>query len=347
MALLPDTIDALLVTRLVNVRYLTGFSGSNGAVLIGRTRAPVLAVDGRYLLQAATEAPDLECIEARVVASALVSHAAQQRVRRVGVESGHVTLSVMVALEAAGADQVELVPVGPLVEPLRAVKDADEVSLLRRACEITDAAFERVVTTLHEGVTERAVAWELETAIHAEGGGGPAFDTIVAFGPNSAIPHHQPTDRCLSAGDLIKIDFGACHRGYHADMTRTVVLGRAADWQRDLHAEVAAIQTTCREKCQVGALPLDLDAIARSGIEAAGHEAQHGLGHGVGLEIHEDPFLTPGSAAGPLVAGMTVTIEPGIYVAGRGGVRIEDTMLIAPDGSTPMTAASRELREVG
>lgn len=344
---LPDTIDALLVTRLVNVRYLTGFSGSNGAVLLDRSAPPVLAVDGRYTVQAATEAPDIECLEARTVASALVSCATRRRVRRIGVEASHVTLALHAALQAAGAEDVELVPVAPLVEPIRAVKDDDEVDLLRRACEITDVAFAGIVTSLREGVSERDVAWELVTAIHAEGGDGPSFATIVAFGPNSAIPHHQPTDRTLSPGDLVKVDFGALYRGYHADMTRTVVLGRAADWQRDLHAQVTAIQSLCREECQIGVLPVELDTAARRRVEAVGHQTQHGLGHGVGLEIHEDPFLTPASSAGPLVAGMTVTIEPGIYVPDRGGVRIEDTMLIAVDGSTPLTASPRELLEVG
>jgi Xaa-Pro aminopeptidase len=344
---LSDTVDGFLVTHLVNVRYLTGFSGSNGAVLIDRAAPPVLAVDGRYTLQAAAEAPDIECIEARAVAAALVSRATERLLRRIGVEASHVTLTLNSALQAAAEGAVELVPMQPVVECLRAVKDDAEVGRLRRACEITDAAFASITTWLRAGVTEREVAWQLEAVIHAEGGDGPAFDSIVAFGSNSAIPHHQPSERALAAGDLVKVDFGALYRGYHADMTRTVVLGHAADWQRDLHAEVASIQAACRESCQVGAVPSDLDTIARQGIEAAGHLAQHGLGHGVGLEIHEDPFLTPGSTAGPLSAGMTVTIEPGIYLADRGGVRIEDTMLVAADGATPLTASPRELLEVG
>jgi Xaa-Pro dipeptidase len=250
-------------------------------------------------------------------------------------------------LQAAGTGDVELIPVGPIVEPLRSVKDDAEVGLLRHACDITDRAFADVIAELQEGVTEREVAWRLEAAIHAAGGDGPAFETIVAFGPHSAVPHHQPTERTLSASDFIKVDFGALYRGYHADMTRTVVLGHAADWQRDLHAEVASIQAACRQRCEVGAVPVELDGIARQGIEAAGHQAQHGLGHGVGLEIHEDPFLTPGSGAGPLAPGMTVTIEPGIYIADRGGVRIEDTMLLGAEAATPLTRSPRDLLEVG
>jgi Xaa-Pro dipeptidase len=344
---LPDTIDALLVTRLVNVLYLTGFSGSNGAVLIRRDAPPVLAVDGRYTIQAASQAPDLECIETRAVGVALVSYAKRAHVRRLGIEAGHVTLALSATLQDAGNGEVELIPMSPIVEPLRVVKDDAEVGSLRHACDITDRAFAALIAGLHAGVTEREVAWQLESAIHADGGDGLAFDTIVAFGPHSAVPHHQPTDRILSAGDFIKVDFGAKYCGYHADMTRTVVLGHAADWQRDLHAEVASIQAACRDRCEVGAVPVELDGIARQGIEAVGHHVHHGLGHGVGLEIHEDPFLTPGSTAGPLAQGMTVTIEPGIYIADRGGVRIEDTMLVGAKGATPLTTSPRDLLEVG
>lgn len=347
IASFPDTIDALLVTRLVNLRYLTGFTGSNGAVLVSRSGAPVLAVDGRYTLQAAAAAPDLECIEARAVAPSLVTRAAATGVRRVGIEAGHVTLALQAALDDVAGESVELVAVAPLVEPLRAVKDDAEIALLQQACAITDAAFDAVIGRLREGTTERDVAWQLAASIHDHGGDGTAFDSIVAFGANSAIPHHQPTDRALAPGDLVKVDFGALHRGYHADMTRTVVLGAPADWQRDLHSEVAAIQTACRDACRPGAIPIELDRLARKRIESIGHPVAHGLGHGVGLEIHEDPFLTPGSAAGALTAGMTVTIEPGIYLAEQGGVRIEDAMVVTAAGSTPMTASPRGLLEIG
>jgi Xaa-Pro aminopeptidase len=173
-----------------------------------------------------------------------------------------------------------------------------------------------------------------------------SFDSIVGFGPNSAIPHHQPTDRPLAPGDLVKVDFGALAGGYHADMTRTVVLAPAADWQRDLHAQVLGIQTDCRRACAPGASPRDLNQQAADAIAATGHDVAHGLGHGVGLEIHEDPFLTPGSAAGELVPNVALTIEPGIYLPGRGGVRIEDTLAIGAAGATSLTASPRELLEI-
>ena len=346
VASLPDTVDALLVTGLVNARYLTGFTGSNAAVLLWRDDA-VLATDGRYLTQAAAESADLECLEARSVAEALVERAAERGMHRVGIEAGHVTLALHERLSAAAEDRVELLALGRLVEPLRAVKDDGELAALGRACAITDAAFVSVITALRPGVSERDVAWLLESAVRDSGGVGMAFDSIVAFGSNSAIPHHQPTGRTLARGDLVKLDFGALYDGYHADMTRTVVLGTAAEWQRELHTLVADIQQSCRAHCVVGAVPRELDSRATRAIEASGHRAAHGLGHGVGLQIHEDPFLTPGSVAAPLVESVVLTVEPGIYLPGKGGVRIEDTVVISASGPTALTVSPRELIEVG
>jgi Xaa-Pro aminopeptidase len=338
-----DTFDALLITRLPNVRYLSGFTGSSAALLVPATGAPVIATDGRYVTQMAQQAPDLECLETRGAALALVEHAATVGLRRLGVEARHVTLALHDSLREAAGERIELVPAGPFVEELRAVKDDAEVTALRTACRITDEAFESVFPQLRPGVTEREIAWQIHMAMRELGASGPAFDSIVGFGPHSAIPHHQPTDRPLADGDLVKFDFGACFGGYHADMTRTGVLGHAADWQRDLHAEVLDVQARSRASCVVGAVPQQLDTAAAAAIEAAGHSVAHGLGHGVGLEIHEEPFLTPESAAPPLVAANVVTIEPGIYLPGRGGVRIEDTMLVAEAGAEPLTTSPRDL----
>jgi Xaa-Pro aminopeptidase len=346
VASLPDTVDALLVTGLVNVRYLTGFTGSNAAVLAWRDDA-VLATDGRYVTQAAAECADLECLEARSAAAALIARAAERGMHRVGIEAAHVTLALHERLSAATEDRVELLALAHLVEPLRAVKDDGELAALGHACAITDAAFVSVMTALRPGVSERDVAWLLESAVRDSGGVGMAFDSIVAFGSNSAIPHHQPTGRTLARGDLVKLDFGALYDGYHADMTRTVVLGTAAEWQRELHTLVGDIQQSCRAHCVVGAVPGELDSHATRAIEASGHQAAHGLGHGVGLQIHEDPFLTPGSVAAPLVESVALTVEPGIYLPGKGGVRIEDTVVISASGPTALTVSPRELIEVG
>jgi Xaa-Pro aminopeptidase len=345
VAALPDTVDAVLISRVVNVRYLTGFTGSNAALLVRRDGGAVFATDGRYLTQTAAEVPDLECVDARACAIALVARAVSEGVGRLGIEGAEVTLAAQADLLEAAADQVALVVVGQLVEQLRAVKDADELLALGQACAITDAAFSDVIAQLRPGVTERDIEWSLQSAMRAHGATGLAFDSIVAFGPNSAIPHHDPTDRELAPGDLVKLDFGAKYDGYHADMTRTVVMSPAADWQRELHALVRDIQQRCADAAVVGAVPSDLDALARAGIELSGNQVAHGLGHGVGLEIHEQPFLGRGSTAGPLVDSVAVTVEPGIYLPGRGGVRIEDSVVITAAEPRSLTTSSRDLIE--
>jgi Xaa-Pro aminopeptidase len=329
----------------VNVRYLTGFTGSNAALLLRRDGAAVFATDGRYLTQAAEEVPDLECVDARDCASGLLARAAADGITRLGIESAEVTVSQLGRLRASAGESVALVPVEDLVEQLRAVKDVDELELLARACAITDHAFGEILDRLRPGVTERDIAWALHTSMRDHGADGLAFDTIVAFGPHSAIPHHEPTDRVLAAGDLVKMDFGAMYAGYHADMTRTVAVRPVADWQRELHATVYDIQQRCSAAAVVGAEPRELDAMARAGVADSGNQTAHGLGHGVGLEVHELPFLSLTSGDRPLVERVPVTIEPGIYLAGRGGVRIEDSVVVGVEGPTPLTRSPRELIE--
>jgi Xaa-Pro aminopeptidase len=342
---LPDGIDALLVCAAENIRYLTGFTGSNGSLLIGRAGDATLATDGRYSIQAAEQAPDVECIEARAVGPALVARAVAGGQVSVGFEPDAVTLALHDRLSAA-AEGGKLVRTEQLVERLRAVKDAAEIDALRVACQITDVAFEQVVLKAQVGVSERDLAFALTTAMRQLGAEADAFDPIVAFGPHSAIPHHPPSDRALATGDFVKTDFGARYAGYHADLTRTVVVGTPAGWQRDLHAAVRAVQAGGRAAATAGASPSNLDRDAHTGIEAAGFRMAHGLGHGVGLQIHEDPFLTPASPAGPLAAGMVLTIEPGGYIEGSGGVRIEDTLVIRDGEPELLTNSPRELIEI-
>jgi Xaa-Pro aminopeptidase len=286
-------------------------------------------------------------LDARDVAPAMVQHAAALAVRRLGIEADGLSVSLYEQLGELSGNDPALVPTNALVERLRAVKDDAELDSLARACAITDAAFTEILDRLRPGVSERDVAWWLHGAMRDHGAEGLAFDTIVAFGPHSAIPHHRPTGRELAPSELVKLDFGARYDGYHADMTRTVATAPAADWQRDLHGVVQRIQQQCREATVIGALPRDLDQLSRDAIAGSGHQSAHGLGHGVGLEVHELPFLSVRSSADRLVDRVPVTVEPGVYLPDRGGVRIEDTVVVGVDGTRSLTTSSRELIEVG
>ncbi|MGE2725068.1 aminopeptidase P family protein [Mycolicibacterium pulveris] len=330
-------LDAMLITNLVNVRYLAGFTGSNAALLVRvDSETPVLATDGRYRTQAAQQAPDAEIVIERACAAHLARRVAADSIRRLGFESHVVTVDAYAALADAAGDGVELVRAAGTVEALREVKDAGEVALLRLACEAADAALTDLVTRggLRAGRTEKEVRRELESLMLDHGADGPSFETIVATGANSAIPHHRPTDAVLAAGDFVKIDFGALVSGYHSDMTRTFVLGPIADWQREIYDLVATAQRAGREALVPGASLRDVDAASRQVIADAGYAENfgHGLGHGVGLQIHEAPGIGAASA-GTLLAGSAVTVEPGVYLPDRGGVRIEDTLVVGESGT--------------
>lgn len=321
----------MLVTDLVNVRYLSGFTGSNAALLVRVSEVtPVLATDGRYRTQAAQQSPDAEVVIERACAPYLAGRAAGDGLRRVGFESHVVTVDGHRRLREAAGD-TELVRAPGIVESLREVKDAGEVALLRLACEAADAALADLLERggLRPGRTEKQVRRDLEALMPDHGADGPSFETIVAAGPNSAIPHHRPTDAVLAAGDFVKIDFGALVSGYHSDMTRTFVLGRAQDWQREVYDLVAAAQRAGTEALAAGVTLSDVDAASRQVIVDAGYGEHfgHGLGHGVGLQIHEAPGINS-AAAGTLLAGSVVTVEPGVYLPDRGGVRIEDTLVV-------------------
>lgn len=328
----------MLVTRLVNVRYLSGFTGSNAALLIlADDDTPVLATDGRYRTQAAQQVPDADIVIERACAPFLTGRAAASGVRRLGFESHAVTVEGFDALVKEAGD-TELVRAAGTVETLREVKDAGEVALLRLACEAADAALADLVERggLRAGRTEREVGRDLESLMLDHGADGVSFETIVATGANSAIPHHRPTDAVLAAGDFVKIDFGALVCGYHSDMTRTFVLAPAAQWQRDVYELVAAAQKAGRDALRPGVALREVDAASRRVLADAGYEEHftHGLGHGVGLEIHEAPGISA-SAAGTLLAGSAVTVEPGVYLPDRGGVRIEDTLVVCEAAAEP------------
>ena len=249
-----------------------------------------------------------------------------------------VTVDGFAALRKAAGDSTELVRAAGTVEALREVKDAGEIALLRLACEAADAALTDLVERggLRAGRTEKEVGRELESLMLDHGADGVSFETIVAAGANSAIPHHRPTDAVLAAGDFVKIDFGALVCGYHSDMTRTFVLAPVAQWQLDIYELVAAAQQAGRDALAPGVTLKDVDGVSRQVIADAGYadNFSHGLGHGVGLQIHEAPGISA-SAAGTLLAGSAVTVEPGVYLPDHGGVRIEDTLVVREKAEDP------------
>ena len=339
-------LDAALITRLVNVRYLTGFTGSNGSLLVPASGPDVLATDGRYTIQAGAQAPDVELLIERVTAPALANRSRDGGHRRLGFESHDVTVDLHATLLST-VGGAELVGLRQAVERLRAVKDDEEVALLREACGIADRALADLIAAggLRAGRTEREVGRDLDARMLDHGAYERSFETIVAAGPDSAIPHHRPTGRVLERGDLVKLDFGATYGGYHSDMTRTLVLGEPTDWQREVYELVRAAQAAGRAALAPGADLRGVDAAARDVIAAAGRADAfaHGLGHGVGLEIHEAPALGPLSV-GTLADRMAVTVEPGVYFPGLGGVRIEDTLVVRDDADPDLlTTTTKDL----
>lgn len=337
--------DAALITAGPNVRYLTGLASSNAALLLpaGGDDA-VLATDSRYAGAARRDAPDLRLLEDRFIEAKLAAEAASRGIRRLAFEAHEMTVERHSEFTAR-AEGVAMLPFGRKIEVLRQVKDGAELEKLAVACQLTDAALAEVLPQIKPGMSERQLATLLDHAMAVGGAERPAFDTIVASGPNGAIPHHAPTLRELQRGDLVTMDFGALHDGYHADMTRTVAIGSAAHWQREIYDLVAAAQRAGIEALADGVEAGAVDAAAREVIEAAGHAAhfQHGLGHGVGLEIHEAPMLGYGRT-GKLTDRVPVTVEPGVYLPGMGGVRIEDVLVVtAGDRARFLTSTTREL----
>jgi Xaa-Pro aminopeptidase len=339
--------DAVLITAPPNVRYLTGLASSNAALLLPADGPGLLATDSRYQLAAQRDAPDLELTLGRFVEPLLATQAARLGLHRLAVETHHLTVDQYQQVGAA-AEDAGLVAFGKKIEELRTVKDPSELELIATACRITDQALADVLPLIRPGLNEHALAVALDRRLAELGASGPAFGTIVASGPNGALPHHVPSGRPLRRGDLVTMDFGAQFAGYHADMTRTVALGEPADWQRDLYQLVAAAQGAGCTAARPGAALREVDAAARDVIAEAGHGEHfgHGLGHGVGLEVHEAPMIGYGSA-GKLESRVSVTVEPGVYLPGRGGVRIEDVLIVGAgtaDGAAKiLTRTTKEL----
>ena len=345
------SLDALLVTNLVNVRYLTGYSGSAGMLLVGPSNN-LLVTDGRYRDQATAQlldaGVDADIAIGKVPEQWKAIDLALKGIGRVGLEADDVSWAVHDRLEktlaALTSGGTSLVPTSGLVEELRIVKDEGELGRIELAADIADIALAQVKERLNDGLTEQEFALELDTEMRRRGADGVSFETIVASGPNGALPHARPSDRKIGPGELVVIDFGAIVDGYHSDMTRTVCVGRVASPELlDVLDAVLVAQRAGVRAVKPGATGAEVDAACRDSLEHAGYGDLfvHGTGHGVGLLIHEAPALGPASAD-ILNEGAVVTVEPGVYIQGIGGVRIEDSLVVTATGARALTKSTKD-----
>ncbi len=347
VAQLPDReLDAVLVSGAENRRYLSGFSGSAGYLFITGERAH-LATDFRYTEQATAQAVHFNVEQVRSGWDWLITQLKESGAKQVGFESQAMTVLTYNSLSGAINEDSELsgvtlVPVPDLTDGQRSIKDSDELVLLQRAIDASDLAMEQVCPAITEGMTEREVAWRMEMAMRDAGADGISFDTIVAAGPNGAMAHHMPTDRVIRRGEPIVIDMGARVGGYCSDITRTVIVGEPDEMFHKIYGIVLDAQLTAIKKVSTGMTGEEADALAREVIAEAGYGDNfgHSLGHGVGLAVHENPRVSPRSTD-PLDVNSVFTVEPGIYISGWGGVRIEDIVILGEGGATPLSKASK------
>ena len=332
-------VDALLVTNGTNVRYLCGFESSNAQLLVDADRA-VLLTDGRYL-EAAARTPDVDVVETTHEPPAdLGGRLAELARGRVGFEAATVTVAAHAKLARSG---VELVPTERAVERLRAIKDASELDAIRAAAHAGDLLYGRLAVEPVVGRSEAELAWWIELALRDLGAEDVSFPPIVASGPNAARPHHHPGDRLVEAGETFLVDSGCIVGGYCSDCTRTFATGSLPAEIERAYAVCLEAQLATLEAVRPGAACEEVDAVARRMVGDAGYTVYHNVGHSLGLEIHEDPRLAKGSTE-TLQAGHVVTVEPGVYLPGLGGIRIEDLVIVTDDGAEILTPFSKELR---
>jgi len=341
-------LPAALLLHARDIGYLTGFTGSTAALIVTPAHA-VFVTDSRYVEQAREECPAVEIVATETGRS--YEEKIGQVVRSLGleaiaVESEYLTLQRHEKLQAELVG-IALLPVAGLVAELRQIKDPHEIAAIRRACELTDRVFEQLLTWVKPGVRERDLAIEIEYAMKRQGAEREGFPIIVASGPRSALPHGRASERQIEVGDFVTFDFGAVVDGYCSDLTRTVVVGRASERQREIYAVVLRALEAAIAAIRAGVAGRDIDAVARERIAADGYGEYfgHGLGHQIGLEVHDGPGFSPRSEV-TLAAGMVLTVEPGVYLPGWGGVRIEDDVLVTADGCEVLTRARRDLIEL-
>jgi len=343
--LIEGNLDAILITNGINRRYLSGFTGSAGALLISQDRA-LLATDFRYYEQVERQAPNFELVKVeRALTDLLPDLLSELGVRRLAFESDDVTVERQRQLSGALPKNVEFAATTEIVREIRAEKDAQELATLQQAIDLTDAAYAHIVQFAQPGMTERQVAWELERFMRTEGAERMAF-IIVASGPNGAMPHARPTDRVIQPGEPIVIDMGAVVDGYYSDLTRTFALGEPSEKYLHVYEIVRRAQEAALRGIRPGTTGREADALARRVIEEAGYGEHfgHGLGHGIGLEGDPNkPALSQRSGVSkePLRPGMVFTVEPGIYLPGEFGVRIEDDVMLQESGVSVLTQAAK------
>ena len=331
--------EPLLVTNPTNVAYLVGFKSSNTVLLVDEERVR-LFTDFRYI-QAARAVPGVEAVQTR---RAVLAELAETLSGRIAFESSHVTYDLFQTLERGGLD---LVPRSAVVERLRAVKDETELAAIRRACAITDRVYERLAQVPFVGRTERDVSWDLTRLFHEEGGDGLAFESIVGAGPTGSRPHARAGDRTIGAGELVVIDAGCTIDGYASDYTRTFATGPIDGEAAEAYAVVQAAQAAALGAIRAGLPALEADAVARRVVDESAFAGTfgHGLGHGLGLDVHELPRMST-DTTDVLEPGNVVTVEPGVYLDRRFGVRIEDDVVVTRDGIENLTGLRKDLVEV-
>lgn len=336
-------LDALLITNPYNRRYVTGFTGTAGVAIVSANDA-VFMTDFRYTEQAGKEISDFRIVEHKQTIIEEVAHLVNDLgIETLGFEKDDLTFGTYALYkEKVGA---ELQPVSGLVEQLRMVKTPDEIAILQDAAKIADDAFEHICSFIRAGRTELEVSNELEFFMRKQGATSSSFSTIVASGVRGALPHGVATDKVIEKGELVTLDFGALYNGYISDITRTVAVGEPSEQLKEIYAITLAAQELAVEQIRPGMTGIEADAIARDYIKAKGYGDAfgHSTGHGIGLEVHEGPALSFRSQT-VLEPNMTVTVEPGIYLPGIGGVRIEDDLLLTTNGNERLTKSSKALR---
>lgn len=340
--MLERGLEALFVTGAHNRKYLSGFTGSSGYLLITAQKAYLLT-DFRYMSQAPAQAKHFEVVEHQPKVTATLKELLEQSgIKELGFEQQQVSYASYVSYAADLAD-IKLVPTDSLVEQLRMVKDDSEIAVMREAAELADRTFAHLLTTLKPGITENDVALTIEFFMRQNGAASVSFETIVASGERSALPHGKASDRVLQSGEFVKFDFGAYYKGYCSDITRTVVLGKPTDKHRQIYDIVLEAQMNALEHMKPGMTGKEADALTRDVIKRFGFGDffGHSTGHGLGMEVHEAPRLSILSET-VLVPGMTVTVEPGIYLPGFGGVRIEDDVVVTNTGVQRLTQSTKD-----